>query len=65
MTLYKLEKYYPDYRDENLASFDIKNFHVYAKDELIGTVTNILIDGNNGRFRYFVIDTGFWVFSIK
>ncbi|RUT00633.1 hypothetical protein DSM106972_074040 [Dulcicalothrix desertica PCC 7102] len=65
MVLYKLDKYYPEYRDETLAYFDIKDFYVYANNELIGSVTNILIDGDNGRFRYFVIDTGFWIFSIK
>jgi PRC-barrel domain len=65
MALCKLDKYYPDYRDETLACFDIKDFYIYAKDELIGSVTNILVDGDNGYFRYFVIDAGFWIFSIK
>lgn len=65
MVLCKLDKYYSDYRDESLACFDIKDFYVYAENELIGSVTNILVDGNNGCFRYIVIDTGFWVFSIK
>ncbi|MBW4511523.1 MAG: PRC-barrel domain-containing protein [Scytonematopsis contorta HA4267-MV1] len=65
MSLCKLDKYYPNYRDETLACFDIKDFDVYAQDELIGYVTDILVDENNGHFRYFVIDTGFWVFIIK
>ncbi|BAZ08990.1 hypothetical protein NIES4071_07960 [Calothrix sp. NIES-4071] len=65
MALYKLDKYYPNYCNETLACFGIKDFYVYAKDEFIGSVTNVLVDGNNGRFRYLVIDTGFWVFSIK
>jgi PRC-barrel domain len=65
MTLYNLDKYYPNYRDETLACFDVKGFYVYVNDELIGSVANILVDGENGCFRYFVIDTGFWVFTIK
>jgi hypothetical protein len=65
MALYKLDRYYPNYRDQSLACFDIKNFSVHTKDELVSSVTNILVDEHNGRFRYFVIDTGFWVFSIK
>ncbi len=65
MSLCKLDKYYPNYRDETLACFDIKDFDVYAQDELIGYVTDILVDENNGHFRYFVIDTGFWVFILK
>lgn len=65
MVLYKLDEYYPEYRDETVAHFDIKNFYVYTDNELIGSVTSILIDGDNGRFRYFVVDTGFWIFNIK
>lgn len=65
MNLYKLDEYFPNYRDGNLADFDIRDFDVYGQDELIGYATNILVDGNNSNFRYFIIDTGFWVFSLK
>ncbi|RUT00866.1 hypothetical protein DSM106972_072750 [Dulcicalothrix desertica PCC 7102] len=65
MTLHNLDEYYSDYCDETLSCFDVKNFYVHTKDELISVVTNILVDGNNGRFRYFVIDKGFWLFRTK
>ncbi len=65
MTLYKLDKYYPDYNNEIFDSYNIQNFLVFAEDEKVGFITNILVDANYGRFRYFIIDTGFWVFSIK
>jgi uncharacterized protein (TIGR02271 family) len=40
---------------------------VYSKtnDEKIGTVNDVLVDEDQGRFRYFIVDTGFWVFGKK
>jgi uncharacterized protein (TIGR02271 family) len=28
-------------------------------------VTDVLVDAQDGRFRYFVVDTGFWIFGKK
>lgn len=66
MALMKLKDYYPDH--ENLSSDldDIKGFDVYAQgDDKVGAVDDILVDDTDGRFRYFVVDTGFWVFGKK
>ncbi|MCL1469937.1 DUF2382 domain-containing protein [Argonema antarcticum] len=67
MTLVKIEDFYPNYRDELFDGDDIKGTDVYADgtDDKIGTVTDVLVDEDSGRFRYFVIDSGFWVFGKK
>jgi len=67
MALLKIKDFYPNYRDELFDGDDIKGADVYADgtDDKIGTVTDVLVDDNSGRFRYFVIDSGFWVFGKK
>ena len=65
MALYKLDEYNPNYNDEIFEGNDIKSFDVYADDDRVGSVANILVDENDGRFRYFIIDTGFWIFGKK
>lgn len=66
MALYKLEDYNPNYRQEAFNGEDIKGFDVYAggNNEKIGSVHDALVD-ETGRFRYLVIDTGFWIFGKK
>ena len=66
MTLYKIQDFYPNYREEIFDGDDIKGLDVYAgrTGEKIGTIENALVDGS-GRLRYFVIDTGFWIFGKK
>ncbi|MEG3437915.1 PRC-barrel domain-containing protein [Pannus brasiliensis CCIBt3594] len=71
MALMKLSDYYPD-RDKNFfGGHDISHFSVYANDaddgdrDKVGSVKDILVDENDGRFRYFIVDTGFWVFGKK
>ncbi|MFB2919531.1 MULTISPECIES: DUF2382 domain-containing protein [Aerosakkonema] len=67
MALLKIENYYPNYREELFDGDDIKGVDVYADgtDDKIGSVTDVLVDEESGRFRYFVIETGFWVFGKK
>ncbi|MFM2064067.1 MAG: hypothetical protein RLZZ507_3738 [Cyanobacteriota bacterium] len=65
MALYKLDEFYPDYKAEDFDGYDIKTFDVYAVDDKVGSVQNVLVDEDDGRFRYFIIDTGFWVFGKK
>ncbi|MCT7984362.1 DUF2382 domain-containing protein [Laspinema sp. A4] len=62
--LYKLEDFYPNYRNDLFEGDDIKGYDVYAanNDEKIGHVDDALVD-ESGYFRYLVIDTGFWVFG--
>lgn len=65
MALLKLADAYPNYKDEIFGGDDIKGYDVYAgNNEKIGSVYDALID-DQGSFRYFVIDTGFWVFGKK
>lgn len=64
MALVKLEDFDPNYRD-TFGDGDIKGLSVYAEgDEKIGTVSDVLVD-EQGNFRYFVIDLGFWIFGKK
>lgn len=67
MALAKIENYYPNYRDELFDGEDVKGLDVYADhgDEKIGTIKDVLVDYETGRFRYFVVETGFWVFGKK
>lgn len=66
MTLVKLEDFYPNYREEYSDIDDIKNFSVYADgDDKVGSVSDLLVDEQTGQFRYFIVDTGFWVFGKK
>lgn len=63
MALIKLANFYPNYRQELFGGEDIKGYDVYSdRDEKIGSVHDALLD-ETGRFRYLVIDTGFWVFG--
>ncbi|MFB2877946.1 DUF2382 domain-containing protein [Floridanema aerugineum] len=66
MLLYKVEDFNPNYRTEAFDGKEFKGLDVYAgnSDEKIGTIDNGLVD-ETGRFRYFVVDTGFWIFGKK
>lgn len=66
MTLYKIADLYPNYQQDIFGGEDIKGYSVYAglTDEKIGTVYDALLD-ESGRFRYLVIDTGFWILGKK
>ena len=65
MALLKLADAYPNYKQEIFGGDDIKGYDVYSEgDEKIGGVYDALVD-ESGRFRYFVIDTGFWIFGKK
>jgi len=66
MALYRLEDFHPNYREELFDGDDIKGLDVYAgkTGEKIGTIETALVD-DQGSFRYFVIDTGFWIFGKK
>lgn len=65
MTLYKLEDVHPNYTDEVFDGNNIQDINVYTENnERVGTVSNVLVD-EEGRFRYLVVDTGFWIFGKK
>ncbi|GET41561.1 PRC-barrel domain-containing protein AvaK [Microseira wollei NIES-4236] len=66
MLLYKIEDFNPNYRQEAFDGDDIKGLNVYAgnTNDKIGTIDTLLVD-ETGRFRYFVLDTGAWIFGKK
>ncbi|WNN89426.1 PRC-barrel domain-containing protein [Gloeocapsopsis dulcis] len=55
MALYKLDEYYPDYQNDIFDGYDIKSFDVYAQDDKVGSVKNIMVD-EDGNFRYFIVE---------
>ena len=64
MPLQKLADFDPNY-GESFDGNDIKGMAVYIDgDEKIGTVSDVIVD-DEGHFRYFVIDIGFWIFGKK
>jgi uncharacterized protein (TIGR02271 family) len=67
MPLVKLKDFYPDSDSiESDSRNDIKNFEVCTQgDEKVGSVDSILVDDREGRIRYLVVDTGFWIFGKK
>lgn len=65
MALVKLADAYPNYKQEIFGGDDIKGYDVYTeKEDKVGGIYDALLD-ETGRFRYLVIDTGFWVFGKK
>ncbi|PSB08768.1 photosystem reaction center subunit H [Pleurocapsa sp. CCALA 161] len=65
MALAKIADLYPNYKEDIFSGQDIKNFSVYDHtNDKIGSVYDIIVD-ETGKFRYLVIDTGFWVFGKK
>ncbi|PAX53828.1 DUF2382 domain-containing protein [Brunnivagina elsteri] len=63
MSLYKISDFDPNYRD-SFQGNDVKGSGVYAEgnDDKIGNISDILVD-EEGHFRYFVVDLGFWIFG--
>jgi hypothetical protein len=60
MALVKIKDFDPNYKDA-FSGHDIKGMSVYSEvnDEKIGTVNDLLVD-EQGYFRYFIVDLGFW-----
>lgn len=70
MALMKFDELYPNYRDTSSSDGfnidDLKQFSVYADgNDKVGSVSDILVDTQDGRIRYLVVDTGFWIFGKK
>ena len=65
MALAKIADLDPDYKQDIFGGKDIKSYSVYDyQNDKIGSVHDIIVD-ETGRFRYLVIDTGFWIFGKK
>jgi stress response protein YsnF len=65
MALLKIKDFDPDYR-EAFGGYDIKGLDVHSdvNNEKIGTINDLLVD-EQGHFRYFIVDLGFWGFGKK
>jgi len=64
MPLAKLSDFDPNYR-ESFNGNDVKGLGVYTEgDQKIGSINDILVD-EEGHFRYFLVDLGFWIFGKK
>lgn len=61
--LHKVSDFDANYQ-QTFEGNDIKGMGVYAQgtEERIGTVGDILVD-EQGQFRYFIVDLGFWIFG--
>lgn len=65
MALAKIADLYPNYKEDIFGGEDVKSFSVYDySNDKIGSVHDIIVD-ESGRFRYLVLDTGFWIFGKK
>ena len=66
MALFKIADFNPNYREEAFDGDDVKGLDIHSAktDEKIGSIDDILVD-DTGRFRYLVVDTGFWIFGKK
>lgn len=65
MALLKIADLYPNFTENIFGGDDVKSFSVYNyTNDKIGSVYDIIVD-ETGRFRYLVIDTGFWIFGKK
>jgi uncharacterized protein (TIGR02271 family) len=63
MSLHKIKDFDPDYNTHSTDP-DIKGLSLYTGTEKIGSVNDVLVDGE-GKFRYLVIDTGGWILGKK
>lgn len=65
MPLQNISDFDPDYR-QSIEGNDIKGMDVYTQgtSEKIGTISDVVVD-EQGKFRYFIVDIGFWVFGKK
>ncbi|NJN58448.1 MAG: DUF2382 domain-containing protein [Leptolyngbyaceae cyanobacterium SL_5_9] len=63
MSLHKIKEFDPNYRD-SFNKQDVLSFDLYSGNEKVGSIEDLLVD-DEGKFRYLVINTGFWVVGKK
>ena len=63
MTLHRIRDFYPDYK-EHFGDRDVKGLDLYAGNDKIGSVDDVLVD-DEGQFRYLIINTGGWIIGKK
>ena len=66
MALYRVKDIYANPAEKLFDGHDITSYDVYVVEDgdhkKAGNVKNLLLD-ESGRFRYFAVDTGLWVFG--
>lgn len=63
MALHKIKDFDPDYR-QHFDDRDVLGYDLYSGSEKIGSISDLLVD-DDGRFRYFVVNLGVWIFGKK
>lgn len=63
MPLLKIRDFDPNYRD-HFEDQDVIGYDLYAGADKVGSVDDLLVD-DAGKIRYFVINTGTWIFGKK
>jgi uncharacterized protein (TIGR02271 family) len=63
MSLHKIKDFDPNYNTHSNDP-DIKGLSMYAGNEKIGSINDVLVD-DQGKFRYLVVDTGGWIIGKK
>lgn len=58
-----MKETYPNYRDL-FGDHDILSYDLYSGEDKVGAIDDLLVD-ELGKFRYFVVNTGIWVFGKK
>ncbi|WP_373540952.1 DUF2382 domain-containing protein [Chamaesiphon sp.] len=63
MALHKIRDFYPDYKT-HFGDRDVKGLDLYAANDKIGSVDDVLVD-DEGQFRYLIVNTGGWILGKK
>lgn len=63
MPLHRIKDFDADYR-RHFDNQDILGFDLYSGKEKVGSIDDLLVD-DQGKFRYFVVNTGAWIFGKK
>ena len=63
MTLHKIKDFNPEYKKQ-FNNHEIKGVGLYSGNEKIGTIDDVLVT-DEGKFCYFVIETGGWILGKK
>jgi uncharacterized protein (TIGR02271 family) len=63
MSLHKIKDFDPDYNTHSTDP-DIKGLSMYAGNDKIGSINDVLVD-DEGKFRYLIVDSGGWIMGKK
>jgi uncharacterized protein (TIGR02271 family) len=63
MALHKIKDFDPNYNTHSNDP-DIKGLSMYAGNDKIGSINDVLVD-DEGKFRYLIVDSGGWIMGKK